>query len=166
LTAARKIWGKCCIDIVEILPPATIDDPDLKICGYPADVIETKLYKPIQNVIPIFFVAADFGLGGGYTDLDGSALAATVLTEYCEDNPNLLAHELGHVFDGDHPDADPKTTENDWIGDVCTVLKPTNSLSEKNPELNTLHNCEEAWNDAMTYTGYCCMKPDEPTTDC
>jgi hypothetical protein len=71
---------------------------------------------------------------------------------------NVLAHEFGHVLDGDHPGGfGPFTT---WSGEQCTVLMPNGSLTDPISDQNTLNNCLAAKNDATESLQAICLNPD------
>lgn len=161
LEAAQRIWGKCCINL-EILEPYCHVDPDLKISGDP-ELVVRALSDPDENTIEVFFV--DHRLkkyGGGATLSCGCNTASVVLTEYSDYNDNLLAHELGHVFAGVHPNP-PIPSTFFWEGDTDSVLEPILHINEANPDLNTLSNCRRADNPALTTVSpqLCRLHPDK-----
>jgi hypothetical protein len=95
-----------------------------------------------RNAVPVFFVANDLhnlGFGGGNTTFltinPDTSLAVVVIGRTA--SALVLAHELGHVLSGLHPDEDPGPVV--WTGDADTILgKPPLSA------YNTLRNCSRA----------------------
>ena len=159
--AARYIWGKCCIDL-EILDPVYRVDSDIKTSGEP-EVVMDSYSDSNPNTIEVFFVDNRLpSYGGGATGSCGWNTASVVLTEHSDHNPNLLAHELGHVFAGVHPQPSSPSTFF-WEGEVNTVLQATLRPNEPNLDRNTLSNCLHAHNPALTTPSPlpCRLKPDE-----
>src|SRR5947209_1365221 len=95
--AARRIWRKCCIDIVEILPPHEMVDPSVN-CKDDPFCVAYSYFGP-SGIIHVFFVDREID-GGGYTYGDGSAHARCVISDRINVNGNInvLAHEFGHVL--------------------------------------------------------------------
>jgi hypothetical protein len=161
IEAAQRIWGKCCIDL-EVLEPVDRIEPDLKTSEEP-ELVMDSFKDSSENTVEVFFVDHPLpSYGGGATGSCGWNTASVVLTEHTDHNPNLLAHELGHVFAGVHPN--PPTSSNFfWSGEGGTVLKATLHNNEANPDRNTLSNCLYAHNPALTTPSPqpCRLRPDE-----
>jgi hypothetical protein len=160
--SAESIWGQCCIDL-EVLPFVDRVAPDLKNSGKP-QLVADSFSDPDENTIEIFFVNRPLtAFGGGATCSCGWNTAKIVLTENSQSNPNLLAHELGHVFAGAHPNSQNDPSGFFWVGDVNTVLQATLHAGQKNPDQNTLSNCRHTHNPALaTITpDPCQLHPDE-----
>ncbi|HEX9943264.1 MAG TPA: hypothetical protein VGG03_14685 [Thermoanaerobaculia bacterium] len=159
LAEARGIWGKCCIELalMENEPPAIIERQDLRRSDDPQLVAES--FNQAGRVL-VFFVDNELANHGGARTFGGGTLVAkVVITEQSRQNLHLLAHELGHVFDGSHPgyDAGPFA----WIGEDRTVLEDTGSASIENPDRNTRHNCRFAENQILLETDEPCrQQPD------
>jgi len=155
--AARRIWEKCCI-YLDVLEPKKIVDKDRNKSNNPEFIASGFDDKP--NIIEVYMVNGDVPTGGvtlGY----GQSQAKVVITEKNLTNNNLLAHELGHVLNGDHPGSttDPRL----WTADWGTVLQPSCPPGGLNPDKNTLCNCRRACNPAAVPSGAvggCCMFPD------
>lgn len=158
--SAKHIWGKCCIKL-EVLEPVERIDAALKTSGMP-ELVADSFKDPDENTVEVFFVDHPLdSFGGGATCSCGWNTAKIVLTEHSESNPNLLAHELGHVFAGLHPNQNSSTFF--WKGDVKTVLQATLYSGQKNPDRNTLSNCGHAHNPALASISPhpCRLHPDE-----
>ena len=161
LEAAQCIWGKCCIDL-EVLDPIYRVEPDLKNSNDP-ELVMDSYGDPDENTVEIFFVDNPLSsYGGGGTGSCGWNTASVVLTDHSEHNPNLLAHELGHVLAGTHPE-DSSPSAFFWEGEAGTVLEATLYDHDANPDRNTLSNCCYAHNPALMTPSRepCQLRPDE-----
>src|SRR6185369_14133498 len=92
--------------------------------------IQRAFDDPAPDVIEVFLVDSELPNGGGTTFNTGSSLAKVVITERSTGNPNLLAHEIGHVLGGLHPNSPPDPPN--WIADEDTVLEPSGSPGQPN----------------------------------
>ncbi len=125
---AEKLWNPGFIDFDYVIT-APVIDPELEDINPRTAANRAKLWasRPIQNEIdriPVFFVNFDLGqLGGG--DTQGFAIntmtphASVVISEFAVSDL-VLAHELGHVMGGQHPDS---AAPGYWIGTSGTVMK-------------------------------------------
>lgn len=157
------LWGKCCVDLIR-LDPKIITEKEIESSPGLSEAIRngeasriSKAFKDNPNIIEIFFVSHDLADSGGAATFNGGmSQAKIVITDQNSNNPQLLAHEMGHVFNGDHP---ASTDQNFWTGDPGTVLNP----GIPNPPANTIHNCRRVNNPALL-TGKppltCCIKED------
>ncbi len=156
LNAAKAIWGSCCLQL-ESEPLRFIDDADLKDSSDPERIRQALPTGSDLAGIEVFLVNGIPSDGGGSTSSPGHLQAKVVMTNRNSGNPNLLAHELGHVLAGRHPGA--STVSPLWTADPGTVLDPSNSPSSPNPSRNTLNNCRRARNPALVPTGNACCIP-------
>jgi hypothetical protein len=154
---AKQIWGGCCVKILD-RPPRVFTRQEIEMKGIDAIIDKgvpdgiAALYDDNPLVVEIFFVTHDLkDYGGGATLNGGMSQAKIVLTDQSSTNHQLLAHELGHVFNGDHPFSKDPTF---WPADPNTVLSPT----KPNPVANTLSNCRRVRNPALI--------PDKPPLSC
>jgi|SRR4051812_29604910 len=156
-SAAKAIWGNCCIGL-EADDPVALDNSKLANSDNPQVIVTALGQNGDLDGIEVFLVDSSLPEGGGTTMSGGSALAKVVMMIRNAGNPNLLAHELGHVLAGLHPGHAP--VGNKWVADPGTVLEPSSSPNSPNPSLNTLSNCRRARNPALSPTGAtCCIKP-------
>lgn len=171
--SARYIWGKACITVERNAEPAPVVNPTLHehpgfICaGDTEGVVMPPIVAaavnewaalesdglPTDGVLPVFLVAADLACaGGGYALNAAHGLACIVLSlqmlsaDGTGGNSHLLAHELGHVFGGDHPLSESEIIAGGyaapiWDGDWFTVLEPDSMM---NPAENSVRNCSHA----------------------
>jgi len=105
-------------------------------------VLSPELPAGKAGVIDVIFVDNPLvDVGGGNTFGGGSDQAMVVLTD-SDQNPNLLAHELGHVLNMVHPQTNKAGF---FTADPRTVLETGNP----NPPRNTVHNCLNAENTGL-----------------
>jgi hypothetical protein len=157
LAAAKGIWGSCCMDL-EADALRLIDNPRLRRSSDSDRIRRAFSSEVALDGIEVFLVDAGFSGGGGSTFSPGHAQATVVMTNRNAGNPNLLAHELGHVLSGLHPGETPTSVS--WVADAGTVLEPSNSASLPNPGQNSLRNCRQARNPALVLNGKaCCISP-------
>lgn len=158
---AKRIWGKCCIDL-EVLATEVRDvEPSIKTSEDPEAVVNV-FTDPDENTIEVFFVDNPLeSFGGGAVCSCGWNTAKVVLTEHHGCNPHLLAHELGHVYAGIHPNASSLSTFF-WEGEINTILEPALQDCQVNPDRNTLQNCLSARNPALISLPAvpCALRPD------
>jgi hypothetical protein len=156
LAKAREIWGRCCLDLVE-MPVHFVFDPALKV-SQNAHQIRSAFEDPAPDIIEVFLVDSNLPSGGGATFSPGAGLAKIVITDRNAGNPTLLAHEIGHVLSLLHPESPPSPPS--WIADPGTVLEPSGSPSRPSPERNTLLNCRKIDNAALVSTSASgCIEP-------
>jgi hypothetical protein len=145
---AVTIWGKCCIRIMAKDCYTCVDnalrsstDPDALLACLPAD-----LQKP--NVIPVFMLDLDLtNDSGGHTYPAGTGADVILLSAESKGNPAMLAHEIGHALNGEHPARDNRPCvkhKGKWQADPCTVLRPSGSASRPCTTLNSDCNCYNA----------------------
>lgn len=156
LNAAQAIWGSCCLQVGSE-PLRFIDDANLKTSSDSERIRQALPAGSDLAGIEVFLVNGIPSNGGGSTSSPGHLQAKVVMTNRNSGNPNLLAHELGHVLAGRHPGG--STASNLWTADPGTVLEPSNSPSSPNPSRNTLNNCRQARNPALVPTGNACCIP-------
>lgn len=156
LQAAKAIWGSCCLQ-VEAEPLRFIDNPALKNSSNIDRIRRAVRLDADLEAIEVVLVNGVLSDGGGSTSHPGHLQAQVVITNRNDGNPNLLAHELGHVLAGGHP-AEPSDSKR-WAADPDTVLQPSNSPNLPNPGRNTLNNCRQARNPALVPTGNACCIP-------
>ncbi|HEV2843379.1 MAG TPA: hypothetical protein VG477_00920 [Thermoanaerobaculia bacterium] len=156
LQAAKAIWGACCLQ-VDAEPLRLIDNPTLKNSSSIQRIRNEIQSGESLETIEVILVNGVLPDGGGSTSHPGHLQAQVVMTNRNDGNPNLLAHELGHVLAGGHP-AEPSNSKR-WAGDPDTVLQPSNSPNLPNPSRNTLNNCRQARNPALITTGNACCIP-------
>jgi hypothetical protein len=159
--AAARIWSKCGILLEETTPPVIIPDPILKQGLNPFAVVFSHWDQ--DGIILVFYVAGN-ATGSGWTFGDGAAFARTIISDQVTGNINVLAHELGHILDGD--DFGGASTTTTWTGEQCTVLVANGSFTVPNFDRNSLHNCQYAHNDALEDLQQICITPDPSTTNC
>lgn len=161
LKAAQAIWRKCGIEIIEAAPPHSITDALLRAGEQPMQVVFSHMDEP--GTILLFFVAGTF-TGPGWTWAEGAAHARCIISDLAASNVNIVAHELGHVLDGDDSGGSSSTTT--WTGERCTVMMPNSVLTAPILERNTLHNCQSAKNDAIGKFEAICLVPDPSAMSC
>lgn len=157
LQAAQKVWGGCCIQL-DAQPLILLDRPGLQTSGDVNEIRGSVAEDDEQpDVIEIFLVDnALASQGGGATFSSTTSLARVVISNDNAGNLNLLAHELGHVFGGLHPQDPPQIGF--WVADAGTVLHPSGSSNSENPSLNSRGNCRRIRNAALVSTGAgCCI---------
>lgn len=166
MDSAEIIWGKACLAIAESDEPQTIANAGLAQSSAIATICAAA--APPVGVIPIFFVDNDLANdGGGATILPGTPLARVVVSDHIlgddgfgtlSTNPALLAHELGHVLGGVHPNELPQITE--WLGAMPSILEASGIPWQMASDRNPLENCVHAYNVAAQ------PHSDPPTPDC
>jgi hypothetical protein len=156
LPAAQAVWAKCCIDVIGLAEPFDLVDAGL-MTTTDVGAVYAKLPGDLNRVIDVGFVRSDLSsIGGGYTFGGGTANAAVVLSDLAAaTNPNLLAHELGHVLNLCHPTCNTKDFAVSESGTVMMVASP-------NLPRNTQQNCAGIANDGLdTLVGEVCLaRPD------
>lgn len=161
MAAANTVWNKCCIEF-DVLPIHIITDATLKTSSNLTN-IRASYTSPTPNVIEVFFVDNNLpGVGGGVASACGSALGNIVMSDNNAGNPQLLAHELGHILGLHHPTASfPGCVQSD----ADTVMQPSGSPNVPNPTNNTHWNCINVANPALvTSMTLCCLSHDIPDT--
>lgn len=167
MAEARSVWRKACITILP-LALHTIPNGALRTSG-DIDAIKQAYTSQDSLTIDVFFVKNNL-TGGGAKTLDaGTNLGKIFISDNASANVYLLAHEMLHVFRGDHPpinQGDPPGSGL-WFGDSLSIADPTNSLNVANVPRNTEYNCDNAnshlrsRNPALqTQPVNCCMTPD------
>jgi len=109
------------------------------------------------DVVEVILVNNDLAAeGGGASFSCTTALARIVMSNGNNGNPNLLAHEIGHVLGGLHPGDSQE--EGFWVPEVGTVLDPSRSSHVPNPERNPASSRRQVRCAALTSTGEeCCI---------
>lgn len=167
INAARGVWGKACIDL-DVLAHESVSLPAVMPAS-DFEGIADLFTSPDLHAVCVFFTSDQLlGQGGGVTIDGGTGLAKVVITDSVVDNngdplnPNLLAHELGHVLHGLHPDDPPLTGWwNALAADGRTIMSPTGDPAVRNRSKNTFFNCAHAENTAIiTASVDGCMRPD------
>lgn len=160
LAAVQAIWGGACLEFQQAKSPHLVNNPALFASNDIGAI--TGSYTPPVGIIPLFFVHHALG-GGGATPLPwGSSLTRVVVsdmtsgrnpvTEVSSTNPNLLAHEMGHVLGGVHPDQLPSGVL--WRPQGApNVMKASGVSYEPNSPCNPLSNCIDASNTAASFKG-------------
>jgi hypothetical protein len=161
LKAAEKVWGECCIKFA-FRRPIYILDRDLKTSKN-LGMIRKSAHQgghSLPGVVEVFFVDNRLkGHGGGRTFGAGTGNAQIVMSDFDVKNVTLLAHELGHVLNGFHPNSST-IGPLQWGGTLGTVLEATGTLKKASPAASSLHNCRRANNDALwCLPELCCMTP-------
>lgn len=152
---ARTIWRKCCVSL-DVLPLEVKVDPVKKHSrmmsqtGDPADFDGSS--------IRVYFVDADLPNGGGSVYQPGMINGHVVMSDRNAGNPNLLAHEIGHVLGGDHP-GNGGGRWGLWEGERDTVLEFSGTTTLVSPDSNTLSNCCQVFNSGLRPGGSCTMTP-------
>jgi hypothetical protein len=152
LEEARKIWGGCCINLESEpfteLPASSevIEDSTYSlVIAAAARYFSNRHPEGRPRAIEVFINRGELTEGGGnsYLYWDGGALAFIIITDLAGvlGNDRLLAHELGHVLGGTHPNDEADGDLGLWVGEVDSVLQPSDSLSEKNPGFRPAHFC-------------------------
>lgn len=174
--SAYAIWGQACIELLRAADKI-VSDAGLPAVGATGALAEAyaaavaALFTPDdQLAIPVFVVPDRLDpIGGGVTFDGGTALAKVVISRGAElgspptlRNPQLLAHELGHVFLGLHLTDNARAKW--WFPpDNNTVLTPSGSVNLRNPARNPDTNCRQAYDSgiAVLVTGNvpCCLDP-------
>lgn len=158
---ARAVWGKCCVEL-ELLDLVVHVDPARKISGDP-EFVAGAPDDLDPNVVEWLFVTDPLtGHNGARTVPIGTSASKVVMTEENKRIDNLLAHELGHVLRGDHPNTNVQPPF--WAGDPGTVLRPISNQFPIIPSKNTLFNCLRADSPLIISSPRegCCLRPDGP----
>ncbi len=147
---AKEVWGGCCIDLVkeEVRTPVVgqikFSESSVRIAA------EFKDDEP--DIVEILFTAGKLANGGGSTFQAGWGTDIVVISDVvARQNEALLAHELGHVFRGEHPNV-TKVKAGYWTGGNGTVLVDTSQTGGKNPTCNSKDNCLQACNPVLVET--------------
>jgi len=158
---AQGLWGGCCVKLL-VLEARVMTRKEIEDLGRTNNVDSgevdgiARCFSDAPGIVEVFFVAHDLAsYGGGATLNGGMSQAKVVVTDQISGNPALLAHEVGHVFNGDHPNSTDPTF---WAADSGTVLTP----GHPNPELNSLSNCGRVDNPALVSGKppvVCCLNP-------
>ena len=157
IRAAKAVWNKCCLHL-------DVDESDLRILKDPArktcnDVTNIAKRKDGATGIRVYFVDADLAGGGASAFQPGMAHGYIVMTDRNNGNRYLLAHEIGHILNGDHPGGGEGRWKL-WAGEADSILEFTGSASSANPSKNTLTNCCQVCNSGLTTGQSCRMTPD------
>lgn len=159
ITAAAAIWEKCCVRFEHPGTFQPVDNQALK--SQDPQVAKTAFIAKDPNLIEVFLVAGPVSDGGGATFSGGTSLAKVVITAENNGNDNLLAHELGHVLGGLHPNDSPEPGR--WIGEKDTVMEFSTETMAANPDKNSLANCRSVKNACLFEAGDpCCLRPSSP----
>ncbi len=150
---ATAIWRRCCVDL-HFIPLRTIVDSTRKTCDLSNEIGRCEEY---QNYLRVYFVAADLPDGGATTFEPGMLSGHVVITDNNKGNPYLLAHEFGHVLNGNHPNLDNGTQ---WPGASKSILKPSGSAHKMNRSRNPIENCCQVCNSGLQTGLRCLMTPD------
>jgi hypothetical protein len=158
LKAAQEVWGGCCLDLVAE-PIIVHEMPELRRSSDPSqirDSIPEDDHQP--DLIEVILVDNDLvGDGGGASFSVTTSLARVVMSNQNVGNPTLLAHEIGHVLGGLHPDDQER--DGLWVAAAGTILDPSGSshLPNLHPT-NNANNCQNIRNDALIQMGEgCCI---------
>ncbi len=150
LTKAQEVWGGCCIELAgeDARQPVV---GDLKFSE--ASINIAAAFKDFEaDVIEVLFTAGKLAGGGGSTHQAGRGTDIVVISDIiAANNEFLLAHELGHVFRGEHPGV-TSLERGFWKADTGTVLEDTSQSGGKNPRSNTRDNCLQACNPVLVET--------------
>lgn len=169
LRVAQTLWNQCCIFVdpqpmitIEGSPARTSTDRCTQLAALTAQHGAATPPFPL-DAIPVFYIDDPLaGDGGGRTDMPGSGLDAIFISSHTM-NGTVLAHELGHVLGGDHPDPTDRVltpSASTWIGEYNTILVPGNGLPS--PEHNSGHNCQYAHHALLAIGGPCAFTNDLP----
>ena len=165
LESARTVWNKACFTLVQDAKHSITNQAKLFDSDNVTDIM--SCYTAPNGVIPVFFVASNVaGWGGGATTDRGTRFAKVVVSDNVtrmedgerRDNPNLLAHEMGHVLGG----RDPNESSGGWEAHLHTVMHPGGAPWRPIPAVNTLGHCLGAYNSAevLDETKDDCLTPD------
>lgn len=142
LAAAQPIWNECGIEVTAHPEPLHLIEGELMVTS-DVNAVYTRL-KGLRRVIDVAFVRSELAeKGGGYTFGGGTANAAVVLSDVAAaKNPNLLAHELGHVLNLCHPSCFKTGFAVSESDTVMVDESPNNAR-------NSPTNCNGVLNDAL-----------------
>jgi hypothetical protein len=97
------------------------------------------------TAIEVFLVDSDLAEGGGHTNCGGTGNDKVIITDRAlGTNPFLLAHEIGHVLSGVHPEE--PTVNEQWKGEADTILQPSGSIGKANPAKRPAEYCCKRYN--------------------
>jgi hypothetical protein len=154
LSKARAVWGECCL-FFDPQPMITVDNNPTASASTDRCTLIRAIVPPDSiphDAIPVFYVNSPLpGDGGGLTELSRSGMDAVYISNQAD--ATVLAHELGHVFGGDHP-TNPIMKKSYWKGDPKTILMVGGGNGS--PLGNSAHNCERA-NHCLLSTGSPCV---------
>ena len=161
MASASTIWGKCCINF-NVLPIHLITNATLKTSSNIAN-IRASYTSPNANAIEVFVVDNVLSAqGGGVANACNSLLGNVVMSDTNAGNPQLLAHELGHILGLGHP---TQVFAGCTQPDPTTVMAPSGSPNVPNSTNNTHWNCINVANPGLsTSTNVCCLSHDIPDT--
>ena len=161
MMGANAVWSKCCINF-NVLPIHYITNASLKTSSN-INNIRASYTSPNANAIEVFFVDNNLpAQGGGVANACNSILGNIVMSDNNAGNPQLLAHELGHILGLGHPGA---TFAGCTEPDDNTVMTPSGSPAVPNSTNNTHWNCINIANPALsTSASTCCLTHDIPDT--
>lgn len=114
---ARSVWNGCGIDFVD----TGFEDLEDQALALGESATKVFLAHREEGVIEVFLVASrDLA---DQTDAAGAAFAAVLLVEDEDQDPHVLAHELGHVLGACHPDG--QGCGQGVLGSSLTLWRPT-----------------------------------------
>lgn len=150
---AAAVWAKACVSIVT-RPMIFITNATLKTSSDLA-AIRAAYTDSDPDAIEVFFVAnALSAQGGGQAGGIGLASCKPVIAEPNGGNPVLLAHELGHVINLQHPGVGSNS-------DAGSVMAPTGSAMNPGTNLVTHFMAINVANPVMDIEPtLCCLKHD------
>lgn len=105
------------------------------------------------NIVEVFLVRNELaGVKGGDTLSPGSGLDKVVISDGLvgHNNPQLLAHELGHVVNLLHTNAVLSAFTSGTPGSVGSLMEQITALGQDHLSINTQANCLAADNPAKT----------------
>lgn len=117
LDNARSVWNGCGIDFIDL----GFKDLDDQALALEDSATQVFLAHREEGAIEVFLVASrDLA---DQTDAAGAAFAAVLLVEDEDQDPFVLAHELGHVLGACHPDG--QGCDQAVLGSELTLWRPT-----------------------------------------
>lgn len=157
LKRANQLWNPGCIEFeVAKEDPEVIENSDLKVsndimaiaASARLDINGQKISNAAQeepkSIIEIFLVRNRLThVMGGDTRQGGTGLDKVVISDgrVGHKNPQLLAHELGHVIKLLHPNATPSVFTPGTQGSTGSIMQPITKLKQNHPRINTKENC-------------------------